>query len=373
MSDMTRRVFGGILCAGIAMAVASNAGAQSTADYRTRLAALATAWKGVHSERALTDSLQLRAVPPDTLRSGALVLLTTPRDSAFGRVTIEAAAAELTRVFGPPADHLKTRPFVLTRHGGALGDSIAETAEVGPAGTRLAVSSTFATRATVTEVWKHRGARYLAEDAGPEFARWLRIGLPIDSATADTWVDVRIDLVTSPAESAHHCFTGDFPACALALGLTGDDDPAMRWYQSGERRSLVVNHYYYEWRQARSGQFSRCNNLSDEGACDSLARLIPPEAISPRLGADARQSVTRVALAIGGRGAFARMLAAPRRVEDQLRAASGVSTDSLMRAWHAQVLAVSPGTTTMNVFTATTAIFWAALCGGLALRSSRWR
>jgi hypothetical protein len=302
-----------------------------------------------------------------------LVLLTTPADSAFARGTIEAAGAELERVFGPPADHLRTRPFVLTRHGGTLGDSIAEIAEVGPAGKRLAQSSTFATRATISAEWKHRAARFLAEDVGPEFARWIRGGLPIDSATADVWVDVRVDLVTSPAESAHHCFTGDFPACALALGLTGDDDPAMRWYQSGERRSLVVNHFYFQGRQGRSGQLSRCSNLSDEAACDSMARLIPPEAISPRLGADARQSVTRVALAIGGRGAFARMLAAPRRVEDQLRAASGVSTDSLMRAWHAQVLAVSPGTTTMNLFTAATAIFWVAVCGGLALGSSRWR
>lgn len=373
MSSVVRRSLRGALCAGLALSIAPRLSAQSTAEYRARFAALSRAWSHVHAARAAEDSVRNRVLPRDTIRSGSLILVTNAADTAFARPAIESAARALEREFGAPTARLRSRALVLSRHGGPRGDSIADLAELDERGKRVAESSTFATREAMTEAWIYSGARALMRDLGPEFAKWIGVGLPIDSATASTWTGVRVDLVTSPAASAHKCFAGDAAECALALGLTGADDPATRWYELAERRELVIRHDYNQLRQGRESQFTRCVQLAEAGVCDSLARLIPPERIPPRLEFDARQSAVRVTLALGGAAAFERMLAAPHRVEDQLRAASGVSTDSLMRAWHAQIVAVSPGTTTMNPRTAMIAIFWTCVCGAMALGSSRWR
>jgi hypothetical protein len=217
-----------------------------------------------------------------------------------------------------------------------------------------------------------RGSQVLTDRLGSAFGRWLSNAIPVEPADADLWAGVRIDLVTSPFQASRECYDGDIPACERALGVSETADPFREWFNASERREILYRDRY-QIRRARPGEFAQCLAHNDDSACLALGSLIPPNQLSAPLGPASRQSLARLAMTIGGPASFSQMQSASRDVDAQLRAASGLSTDSLVRRWRATVLTTEAPHTTMTPGLAFMSLFWVTTCGALALGSSRWR
>jgi hypothetical protein len=92
------------------------------------------------------------------------------------------------------------------------------------------------------------------------------------------------------------------------------------------------------------------------------------------LSAEARHSLARLVLDVGGRAAYTRLLRYPGRpLSERLAFAAGLPRDSLMARWRSSILAARPKPVTITAPGAWTALGWAVVFGLLALRSSRWR
>jgi hypothetical protein len=154
--------------------------------------------------------------------------------------------------------------------------------------------------------------------------------------------------------------------------VAGEQDPARLWYTATKRRELVERDGY-ELRRGHEDSFDQCVVHGNDAACLELAQLIPLEGVAPPLSADARQNLVRLAMSMGGPQAYARMLGAANTRSAQLAAASGVSIDSLVSRWRAQVVMTEADHTTMTPGVALMSLVWVTTCGGLALGSSRWR
>lgn len=373
-SERLRRLLaaGGMLGAALALG-ARPARAQNQAEYRARVQALVPLWKEQIAEVARQDSVKIRALPVDTVRVDPLVILAAPEDATLAREAAEAAVPRLRARFGQGVADLRAHPFTIrTPTYSHRSDPLVEIAEVDSADHVTSGQSQPATRSLVEEAWVVRGSRYLTEELGPDFGRWLANALPVDSATSKTWIDGRIELVTTASSAAQACYAGDDRACAYALGVAGEDDPAVHWFDADERRQ-IVRRASYSLQRGHEDAWQRCVLHDDATTCMALARLIPSDAIQPPLGPTARQGLAQLAMDFGGPGAFARMLTAPNTVAARLQAASGIPTDSLVRVWRARIMHASAESTTMTPALALMSLFWAATCGALALRSSRWR
>jgi hypothetical protein len=347
--------------------------AQSQAEYRTRVQQLVPLWKSVTAEARRVDSLRARDLPTDTVRVGPLTILS---DSGLGdltRTSATRAVAALDARFGTGVDALRSRVFALVRRGPATpGKAIVGLGEIGATGTLVRVNELQASPELVAESWAARGSEALTRQLGGDFGHWLGNVLPVDSADADQWVGVRIDLVTSRFQVARACYVGDIDACERALGITGLADPIQNWFSPMERREFLYR-IRYRLQHARPAEFDACFAHGSDSACLALGALVLPSEIPPALGPASRQNLARLAMTIGGTQSFARMLTAPSAVGARLQAASGISTDSLVRRWRAAVLTTEAPHTTMTAGLAVMSLFWVATCGALALGSSRWR
>ena len=347
--------------------------AQTQATYRARVQQLAPLWKSVTAEARRADSVRARQLPTDTVRVGALSIVADSGLQDLARTSGAQAMAALDHRFGRAVDDLRSHLLSLVWNRPlAPGNPIVELGEVDATGKPVGVNAFAPTVDAVAESWEARGSQVLTRQLGPTFGRWLGNAIPTDSQDIDQWVGVRIDLVTSPRMVARACYAGDIGACERALGLAGGADPMRNWFNASERRDLLYR-VRFEVQHARPDAFDACFVHGSDSACLSLGTLIDPSHIPPPLGPPARQSLAGLAMTMGGPESFARMRAAPDSVVARLRAAAGVSTDSLVRRWRATVLAAEATHATMTPGLALMSLFWVATCGGLALGSSRWR
>jgi len=347
--------------------------AQTQAEYRARVRELVPIWKSVTAATRRADSLQARALPHDTVRVGALtVLADTGLQDLADRSAAQAVAA-LRERFGNSIDDLKQYPFTLRRSKPAIPHHpMVDIGEVGSSGKMVRVNETEPTVEAVGRSLAMRGSQVLTDQLGSAFGIWLRNAIPVEPADADLWVGVRVDLVTSPLQASRECYDGEIHACERALGIADTADPFRDWFNASERQEIIYRDRY-QIRRAEPGEFAQCLAHDDDSACLALGALIPPNQFSPPLGPSSRQSVARLAMSIGGATSFSRMRSASLDVNAQLRAASGISTDSLVRRWRAAVLTAEAQHTTMTPGLAFMSLFWVATCGAFALGSSRWR
>ncbi len=158
--------------------------------------------------------------------------------------------------------------------------------------------------------------------------------------------------------------------CSQALGIDPVEDPAFEMFDAPQRLALIRN-YYDLLRRANPLRFDRCV-AGSQASCDSVAREIPEDVIPRPTAPDVRQSVVSLALEIGGDGAFDRFVAAG-SPKSRIEAASRLPADSVVGLWRTAFLDTRHQSTAIDAETALSAVAWAALCGALALRSSRWR
>lgn len=177
---------------------------------------------------------------------------------------------------------------------------------------------------------------------------------------------VYVRLVTSPYQLVRSCQVGDVQACGRALGI---EQPVnfSGWFQPAERRRLAGTEAW--------GQLYRsCKEAGYIPACDSVLSAEPSRVLLPLGDADSRASLLLTLLDLGGSEALARVDAARGSpLPDRLAAGAGVPLDSLLRRWHASILAARPLPVTVRYRDAATAIFWFVVLMALALGSTRWR
>jgi hypothetical protein len=183
-----------------------------------------------------------------------------------------------------------------------------------------------------------------------------------------------VSLVTSHYRVGRDCFVGSIASCRSVLGLDTPVDPARVFQTPAEQREVLKEIVVgYLESETRAG-LTACSSGNDSACAELLTRLARADRLSRPVGNIARQSLARTALVLGGREAYARLMSdstAP--IPLRLAAAAGLPLDSLLRVWHASVIAARPRPVAVPAFGALAGLGWIAVFGLCALRSSRWR
>ena len=337
--------------------------AQSLAGLQARADSLALAWRRASALADMVDSLRHAPAPSnwDTIRVGALLIISNRSPLPLREAAIRAWPV-VDSLYGPDASQLARQPILVTAYD-------PDTTAPRPA-----------SRGTVQVPWNLD-----AQSLTSILLASVEIG-PADSAVRN-WLGeavrpallregqrtaVYLQLVTAPSEVAQRCFAGAIASCRDAVGLTTAPDPVSRWYPSpAERRALVARTFFVSGPER--DRLQRCLG-NDDAACLEVLRALPPENLPRPLGNEARETLLHLALGIGGREAYHRLMAAADHpMADRLAVAAGISVDSLIARWRVAVLAARPVPLTLPSWGVGISLGWAlffALCG---LRSSRWR
>ncbi|TMB88232.1 MAG: hypothetical protein E6J45_11590 [Chloroflexi bacterium] len=322
----------------------------------TRASAIADLADSLEHQRAFSGR--------DTIAVGGLRIVTDPSPLPV-RAAAERAWPVLDSLYGDAAQLLAQYPYVI----------------------RAFDPDTTAPRPTVyvglTVPW-NMNAEILAQllvanppMPAPDYAlaSWLGGTLRPTTRAGRERTDVYLQLVTAPSTPARACFLGALAACRIALGLQSGGDVLALWYpEAAERRALVTRTFpdYFN-HGANAGAFRVCAGGVDS-VCDALLRQVSAGSLPSPLGAQARTTVLRLALRLGGRDAYRRLIAdsgAP--LFERLGNAAQANMDDVLARWRLEILAARPPSVALPWWAAALALAWAAVFGTCALRSSRWR
>jgi len=340
--------------------------AQDAASQRALLARLRAEHAREERRRRIDDSLRTAGIEVDTVRIGTLTVLRAPGVPPALPAGAAGAWRALDSRFGGQTRTLGSVTFVLGISGapplvhhpppGARGLGITAAADSG------ALARTLASAA----------AGVISEHSDAAFREWLGGGLSPSPEPPHVLTEAYVELATEPWTVVRRCHAGDLDGCRRMLGLVADEDYLDQWYDDEDRRHLVA---------AESGATERwtaqhwaCVDGGSIDACRALVRAGDGDLAHPPVTRAARATVVDLTLALGGPGAYDRLMAtAGHPIAQRLAAAAGVSSDSLLRSWHARVMAARPTAVTLDRTGAWTAFGWVLVAAALALRSSRWR
>lgn len=369
------RGYKGRILVGIAMLIASGTGAQAqtVAEYSRRVDSLGRVWQIEQRAEHPLDTVRVRPLPSDTVRVGRLVVLADSAQVQLARSTAERLAPFVEQRFGSYADRLRRSPIVLRTQLVRPDDKdMVESGVLDSHGALQTLTLEPADSKQLARSWQYKIASVLSADLPSEIRDWLGSGLAPAGPDRSTWHQGRVGLALSGTLASRECAAGAVARCVQALGLTPVADPAFALYDAAGRQKMIAEKGR-ALRDDDSTAFDRCVRANQYAACDSIARSMPPELVPMALPWSARSTVLEYALVKGGRGAFDRMVATPGGMRDRLEAASGESADSLVGQWRAAIMDAPENAPSLDGETAISSLLWAALCGGLALRSSRWR
>jgi hypothetical protein len=334
---------------------------------RTRIARLERELTSAEAAAARADSLaRISAAPYDTVSVGALRIMATVGIGPDTRAGVAAAWSLIDSAFGTAAGVLAKRSFalVLPPDPGGLRRATGAATPVLTTGTAADVEQRL--------VWA--AATAIASQNDSALTTWLQGALVPNRHPALERRGVYIGLVTAPSPAGRRCYQGGLAACRSSLGLVPAVSALEDWYDAVRRRSLVQELEGLEEVRADPGLFAACVRDLSDVACLAVLRRIPPAAFPPPLPAAARYSLLRTAVELGGRGAYARLVAgAGQAIETRLIAASGVSGDSLIRAWRAAIFDARPEPVAVGPRAGWVALAWGLAFALISLRSTRWR
>lgn len=346
----------------------STAPAQDTLVTRLRMRAdsLVREWRQASAFADLVDSLvRARAGEGrDTIAVGTLRIVTNPSPLPVRRAA-ERAWPAIDSLYGSVAADLARRPYIV--HAVDPDTAVRKP----PFHFGLEVPWDLDEASLVTMILTNVPIAV----SDPALADWLGASLrPAVRARQDR-VAVYVQLVTAPSAAARSCFLGDVTRCEDALGLADAASALQRWYPSAaERRELVTRSFAYFFNQGSTAAPYRACAAGSDADCVGLLRALPGSALPKPLGYDARATLTHLALRLGGRDAYRRLLANPSApIADRLSAAAGTSLDSLVTRWRAEVIAARPATVFLPAWAFAVALGWTAVFAACGLRSSRWR
>lgn len=301
-------------------------------------------------------------LPLDTFLVGPFRVVSLPEQRELATELINDAWAELRPLVEGSEDLVKPWTFLFhyywTREGMVFpSDSLLQRVEMSR---RYPLS--YLRRATLDAV-----GNTLMKGMPPGLKDWSG-GQPRVSTPRIPWV--ARELIATPSAATRRCFQGELDWCAEALNLRGTEGGWARWYTAEERR-------FYIGRSTRplgdreTAVWEECVDAGRDDACDLLLRDRDP--VTP-LSPEARASFLGHALWTGGVGAFQRLREADgESVADRLVAAAGIPEDSLLASWRREVLAARPSVWGGLGRSPVALLFWVAVFGAVAMRSTRWR
>jgi len=350
-----------------AVLLAGPARAQDRDVLRSRIARLERELRSAEVAAAHADSVaHMRDAPPDTVRVGALRVLAPPGIGGEARAGAARALALIDTAFGTATDALAERRFTLV-----LQAAQRELRPV-PAGTIGVLTTGSTTDIDQRLVWAAAQAMASLNDSA--LSTWLQGALVPNRHPERERRGVYVALVTAPSPAGQRCYQGDLDACRRSLGLVPVELALDDWYNAARRRSVVQELQDLDAVRAAPRLSSACLTAESDADCLAVLRRVPHSALPPPLPAAARFSLLRSAVELGGRGAYTRLLStAGRPMETRLAAASGVSSDSLLRTWRAAMFAARPLPVTVGPRAGWVALAWGVVFAFLALRSTRWR
>lgn len=336
---------------------------------QARADSLAREWRRANALADMVDSLDhaRAAAGWDTIRVGALRIFTNPSPARL-REAAARAWPVIDSLYGSEARQLEQRPYLIAPYD-------PDTTSPKPmlrGAIQVPWDKDVASLAMIllTNVPIGRPDAALHDWLG---GRVVPIVHPAQARAA-----VYVQLVTAPSQVARSCFLGVIDDCRAALTLAESPDPLLRWYPgAAERRALVlrsfVEYFGYSDHGARKPTLELCRTGSD-AACTELLQALPPGALPRPLTYDARAALVHIALRLGGREAYHRLVATPSApIADRLAGAAGVTVDSLVSLWRSEILAARPAPVTLPPWGPWAALGWTAVFAVCALRSSRWR
>lgn len=347
---------------GLALAVHPARAQQTTAAGAARVRVIEALAAQADSVARRVDSTLRARRALDTVRSGALRVITDTAVARKIRPAVEGAWRILASRLGPDTT-LLTRPLAVVAAGGRpLAIPFAEEGRIDTLEHRDETESRL--------LYLARSA--LLRRAGHTFRAWGGASLGFATDGAHLTRIAYVDLVTTPSRSTRLCRAGDVAACAAALGLGADSDRVRSWYSADDLR-VVLGRGRYVPSGRTSRALAQCE-AGDDARCFALAAARGPGLPAP-LGASARASLVVLALNQGGRGAFNRLVAdstAP--LTARLASTAGMPFPALVELWRSRVLAAAPpGTTGATAGAQWTAAGWVVILLALGMRSSRWR
>lgn len=186
---------------------------------------------------------------------------------------------------------------------------------------------------------------------------------------------VYVQLVTAGSAAATACFNGALAGCAAALQLSEDSLFYLTVYDARQRRGSVAGARSREFLDPTDrATYIRCVDDRVDSACVDFLRGLPPQQIPQPLTFQARNLLVSTAEAMGGPGAYDRLVAdttAP--IVTRLERAANAPVDRIVGAWRAQIVAARPLATQVPMGDAAVALGWVGLIAFGAVRSTRWR
>jgi hypothetical protein len=339
--------------------------AQSLRRLEVRSDSLAFEWRRANALAAMVDSVDRApgAAGSDTIRVGALRIITDRSALPLREAAIRAWPA-IDSLYGLDAELLQRRPLVVAAYD--PDTTVPRPLRRGAVQIPWDLDVASLTWILLANVPIARGDSALEHWLG----RTVRPTVVLDRELAAVYVR----LVTAPSQAARSCFSGAIASCRDAVGLVSAPDLVLRWYPSpAERRALVARTFSPYVQGAERSRLQACVDGNDT-ACQEALRALPFDAVPRPLGLDARETLLHLALRLGGREAYHRLMAAADQpMADRLASAAGVTTDSLLTRWRAAVLAARPAPLALPSSGVWMGLGWALFFAACGLRSSRWR
>src|SRR2546422_2667122 len=295
---------------------------QEVPRLQARADSLAREWRRANALADMVDSLNhaRAAGGTDTISVGALRIVTNPSPARL-REAAARAWPVIDSLYGSEARQLEQRPYLIAPYD-------PDTASPKPM-----------LRGAIQVPWDMDVA---------SLALILLTNVPIGrpDAALQNWLGgpvlpivhpeparaaVYVQLVTAPSQAARSCFLGVMNDCRNALTLAQSRDTLEQWYPSAaEQRALVFKSFAefltFSDHGAHKPALQSCRAGSDS-ACRELLRSLPPGALPRPLTYDARAALVHLALRLGGREAYHRLVATPGKpIADRLAGADRKST-----------------------------------------------
>lgn len=343
---------------------AGSAGPDRTRQLEFRADSLARLWDEANALANLADRLAHGEVPSevDTLKVGSLRIIAN-RSPLPLEAAAERAWPLIDSLYGSAATMLAQRPYLIH----AIDPD-----------SQLHARQTWGTLIpwdkSITETADLLSVYVPMPTTDPAFKAWS--GDVVRPSTRGARQDLEqsyVALVTSHYTVSLDCFLGSIPSCRSLLVLDDPADPIRVFRTPGERQAalkgMTVGYRENELRAV----LVPCSAGVDS-ACVAALRMLSWSRLPPPVARIARETLVRLALRLGGREAYARLMAdstAPMPV--RLSSASGLPLDSLLTLWRSSVIAARPKPVALPPFGPLVGLAWATVFGACALRSSRWR
>ncbi|HJQ21361.1 MAG TPA: hypothetical protein VJ867_13520 [Gemmatimonadaceae bacterium] len=351
------------------------ASAQSATTLQPRVDSLVRAWQTAKAAReAHEDSSHFAMRATDTVIVGPLRVLTTHRRAPLARTAADSVVARLTGYYATALDTLRSQFLVLRdEHPVDVDDpgdsSFVVVAALSHDGVELMRTVVVTQPDVVTSTLQNVTMAALSKSMDPAVQGWLESRLPSDTLSEDAWATLRVDLLSAGTAAARRCYAGSMADCRLALRLDEARDPLVQLFDSTDRRRIAEKLRGQWWRHWNS---DACETGSDAQCIAALGGMESPFPVS----SIHRAALLSAAMSVGGPGAMQRFMRSPGTLDDRLRAASGITADSLVAVWRAKLHGSMQASDLVSATTTTASVGWMLLLAGVAVIGagrSRWR